>query len=147
MKRRKCVSKGSEDLCFILKPTIEESAGQRVRQTESIVVLLINCRNLCGNIGRCRVAVARCTGSVSNPDIFERLRIFTWVERGQTLPTVTDLWEGANWYEREIYDLFGRRIFSTILITSDGMSVDVRNMPSGTYCILMGSNRFLFVKG
>lgn len=42
-----------------------------------------------------------------NPSSFERLRIFTWVERGQTLPTVTDLWEGANWYEREIYDLFG----------------------------------------
>lgn len=25
----------------------------------------------------------------------------------ETLPSVCDLWEGANWYERELFDMFG----------------------------------------
>ncbi|MBV8694490.1 MAG: NADH-quinone oxidoreductase subunit C [Chloroflexi bacterium] len=28
-------------------------------------------------------------------------------EKNPALPTVTDIWPGANWYEREVYDLFG----------------------------------------
>ena len=27
--------------------------------------------------------------------------------RGEEIQTVTDLWAGADWYERELYDLFG----------------------------------------
>jgi NADH-quinone oxidoreductase subunit C len=42
-----------------------------------------------------------------NPSSYENLRIVTFVQRDETLPSVTDLWEGANWYERELYDLFG----------------------------------------
>ena len=42
-----------------------------------------------------------------NPTNFERLRIIIFVPRDGSLPTVTDLWEGADWYERELYDLFG----------------------------------------
>lgn len=42
-----------------------------------------------------------------NPSNFERIRIVVFAERGGTLPSVTHLWEGANWYERELYDLFG----------------------------------------
>lgn len=42
-----------------------------------------------------------------NPQNYYRLRIIIFVERGEKLPSVTDLWEGANWYERELYDLFG----------------------------------------
>ncbi len=42
-----------------------------------------------------------------NPVTRERLNIATNVPRLSTLDSVTELWEGANWYEREIYDFFG----------------------------------------
>lgn len=42
-----------------------------------------------------------------NPVTYEKIRVAVFVERGGTLPSVIDLWEGANWYERELFDLFG----------------------------------------
>jgi NADH-quinone oxidoreductase subunit C len=36
-----------------------------------------------------------------------RVRIKTRVAEGEKLPTLIPLWEGANWAEREIYDMFG----------------------------------------
>lgn len=42
-----------------------------------------------------------------HPVSYERMRITAFVEREQLAPSVTDLWEGANWYERELWDLFG----------------------------------------
>lgn len=42
-----------------------------------------------------------------NPSSFERLRVAVYVQRDEFLPSITDLWEGAEWYERELYDLFG----------------------------------------
>lgn len=42
-----------------------------------------------------------------NPSNFERIRVSVHVARGESLPSVTSLWEGANWYERELFDLFG----------------------------------------
>lgn len=42
-----------------------------------------------------------------NPANYKRIRLATYVDRGESLHTVTDLWEGADWYERELYDLFG----------------------------------------
>lgn len=42
-----------------------------------------------------------------NPTTFERVRVVVFAGRGESLPTVTDLWAGANWYEREVFDLFG----------------------------------------
>lgn len=42
-----------------------------------------------------------------NPTNYERLRIIVEVQRDEVLPSVVDLWEGADWYERELFDLFG----------------------------------------
>jgi NADH-quinone oxidoreductase subunit C len=42
-----------------------------------------------------------------NPKNYERIRVVVYVERDGSLPTVTDLWKGANWFERELFDLFG----------------------------------------
>ncbi|MBA3957094.1 MAG: NADH-quinone oxidoreductase subunit C [Parachlamydiaceae bacterium] len=42
-----------------------------------------------------------------NPTNYERLRITLYAKRDEAIPSVTDLWEGASWYERELYDLFG----------------------------------------
>jgi NADH-quinone oxidoreductase subunit C len=36
-----------------------------------------------------------------------RLRLKTSVEEDKKLPSVTGIWRGANWFEREVYDLFG----------------------------------------
>lgn len=42
-----------------------------------------------------------------NPTNYQRVRVAVFVERGESLPSVVSLWEGADWYERELYDLFG----------------------------------------
>jgi len=44
---------------------------------------------------------------LAHPMNFERLRIVVSVERDGQVPSITDLWEGAAWYERELFDLFG----------------------------------------
>ena len=36
-----------------------------------------------------------------------RVRVKTQVHTDQAVPTVSGLWAGANWFEREVYDLFG----------------------------------------
>jgi NADH-quinone oxidoreductase subunit C len=36
-----------------------------------------------------------------------RLRLKVRVDDGEKVPTVTGVWETANWHEREVYDLFG----------------------------------------
>lgn len=42
-----------------------------------------------------------------NPTNFERLIISVSIKRNEVLSSVTQIWEGADWYERELYDLFG----------------------------------------
>jgi NADH-quinone oxidoreductase subunit C len=42
-----------------------------------------------------------------NPSNFERIRVIIYAERDEAIPSVTDLWKGADWYERELFDLFG----------------------------------------
>ena len=38
-----------------------------------------------------------------------RLRIKVFISEGEEVPTLTRLWRGADWFEREIYDMFGIR--------------------------------------
>ena len=44
-----------------------------------------------------------------NPVNYQRIRITVYVLRDEAMPSVCHLWEGANWYERELFDLFGVR--------------------------------------
>ena len=37
----------------------------------------------------------------------QRLRVKTRVGEAESIPSVESLWRVANWYEREVYDLFG----------------------------------------
>lgn len=47
---------------------------------------------------------------LSNVDTNERVTLKTFVNDPEPeLPTATDLWEGANWLERELWDMFGIR--------------------------------------
>ncbi len=47
------------------------------------------------------MAILRCT------ETHQYLRLKTILEEQQTLSTLTSIWPGANWLEREVYDLFG----------------------------------------
>ncbi|MDA8192516.1 MAG: NADH-quinone oxidoreductase subunit C [Thermaerobacter sp.] len=44
-----------------------------------------------------------------HPGKFARLRVKSRVEEDGTMPSATAVWAGANWAEREAYDLFGIR--------------------------------------
>ena len=47
---------------------------------------------------------------LANTRTNERLTVRAFVnEPAPTVPSVVDLWEGANWLEREVWDLFGIR--------------------------------------
>jgi NADH dehydrogenase (ubiquinone) Fe-S protein 3 len=36
-----------------------------------------------------------------------RIRVKTYADESTPVPSITHLYDGANWYEREVYDLFG----------------------------------------
>lgn len=42
-----------------------------------------------------------------NPTTYERIRVCIMITRDEHLPSCIPIWEGANWYERELYDMFG----------------------------------------
>lgn len=44
-----------------------------------------------------------------NPETQARNLLAVYVSRDESLPSCTSIWEGANWYERELYDLLGVR--------------------------------------
>jgi NADH-quinone oxidoreductase subunit C len=37
----------------------------------------------------------------------QRVRLIVPVEENEAIESVTSVWRGANWYEREVFDLFG----------------------------------------
>ena len=39
-----------------------------------------------------------------------RVRLQTWVDEGQAVPTVIEIWPTADWHEREAWDLMGIEI-------------------------------------
>ncbi len=53
-----------------------------------------------------RFEVVLCLRSMSKG---QRVRLKTRVEDGKTLPTLIKVWAGADWAEREIFDMFGIR--------------------------------------
>jgi len=36
-----------------------------------------------------------------------RLRLNLWLDENESVESVCSVWRGANWYEREVFDLFG----------------------------------------
>ncbi|MFN4174366.1 MAG: NADH-quinone oxidoreductase subunit C [Parachlamydiaceae bacterium] len=46
---------------------------------------------------------------LQNPETLERIRVIIVIKREEPLPSVCSLWEGADWYERELFDMFGIR--------------------------------------
>lgn len=36
-----------------------------------------------------------------------RIRVKTYADEASPVPSITPLYDGANWYEREVYDMFG----------------------------------------
>jgi hypothetical protein len=36
-----------------------------------------------------------------------RIRVKTYADEATPVPSITSLYDGANWYEREVYDMFG----------------------------------------
>jgi NADH-quinone oxidoreductase subunit C len=36
-----------------------------------------------------------------------RVRVQTWLDDGEAVPTVIAIWPTADWHEREVYDMFG----------------------------------------
>lgn len=45
--------------------------------------------------------------SLYSSKTFQRLRIKTSVNEGETVDSATSVWKSANWYEREAFDMFG----------------------------------------
>ncbi len=44
---------------------------------------------------------------VIHPQTLQRFRFKSFVPEGEAMPSITGVWAGANWPEREAFDLFG----------------------------------------
>lgn len=79
----------------------------------------------------------------------ERLFIRVEIEEGESLPTITHLWRGANFMERETYDMFGVEFeghpdLRKLLTPEDLMGHPHRkDFPLGETPVLFNDGRFL----
>ncbi len=44
---------------------------------------------------------------LSSPELGEFVRLKTVLDEDQVVDSLTPLWSGANWFEREVFDMFG----------------------------------------
>ena len=44
---------------------------------------------------------------LQNRTDLQRVRVTLYAAREDVIPSVTEIWAGADWYERELFDLFG----------------------------------------
>jgi len=44
---------------------------------------------------------------LQNPENYQRIKVKVSVKREEALASIVNLWGGAEWFERELYDLFG----------------------------------------
>lgn len=66
-----------------------------------------------------------------NPTNLQRLRVNLFISREESIPSIRNLWEGADWYERELYDMFGVKFedfptISRILMPDDWVGHPLR---------------------
>jgi NADH-quinone oxidoreductase subunit C len=59
----------------------------------------------------------------------ERLRLKCRLAEGQEIDSVTSVWRGANWYEREVFDMFGIRFRNHPNLTRLLMPLDWEGYP------------------
>lgn len=78
-----------------------------LRETQRFDVLM----DLCGNDYPERVALGQKRFEVVyqmfSTRTFRRLRIKCQVGENETIPSATQVWKSANWFEREAYDMYG----------------------------------------
>ena len=81
-------------------------------------------------------------GLISNIETQERLMVRTRVAEGGSVPTLTHLWQSADWSERETFDMFGIQFTGHPELTRIYMPQDFDGWPLRRDFPMQGHNRF-----
>ena len=96
-----------DETTLVLRPADLVAVARMLRDDpEMAFAMLVDC---CGvdylNLGQTpRFAVVYQLYSLVHN---RSLRLMVRVAEGETVPSLTGVWPGANWYEREVYDMYG----------------------------------------